>query len=334
MSFRKCSFFFCSACVFVGFLVGIDAKADESKKPNTTDSTTVLRDVAYGKVGNSVLLMHIVLPSPKPERPVPAIVFIHGGGWASGNRDSGLGWATQCAEAGYVGATIEYRLTQESPFPAQLHDCKCAIRFLRRHAKEYGIAPDRIGGWGSSAGGHLAAMLGLTEGIAEFEGNGGWGDTSSSVQAVCDWYGPADFLSWVRLTQRFGKDTDLRTQFSFPLETPDRIQWACTFANDAGVTRLLGGKALEVPERARWASPTSYVEKSVNTPPFLILHGDQDSWVPYQQSVMLADSLDKNGAKVTFKLLLNSGHGTGHFSSAWPDHVKPFFDKTLRDSGK
>ena len=109
------------------------------------------------------------------------------------------------------------------------------------------------------------------------------------------------------------------------------MNWARTFNTDAGLIRLLGGKPLETLKKAAWASPITYVEKSVNTPPFLIMHGDQDSWVPYQQSVALADALDRKGTNVTLRILLNSGHGTGHFSSAWPDHVKPFFDKTLRN---
>ena len=208
----------CSAYVLSAGLVGVGVKADELKSPNATSKPVVLRDVPYGAADGVTLLMHIVLPTPKPVTPVPAILFIHGGGWQSGTRNDGLDRAIQCAADGYVGVSVEYRLTQKAPFPAQIQDCKCAVRFLRANAKQYGINPARIGAWGSSAGGHLAGMLGLTGGIAEFEGDAGWRDATSDVQAVCDWYGPTDLASWVRLEQRFGNDSDLRTLFCFRLK--------------------------------------------------------------------------------------------------------------------
>jgi len=313
-------------------LVCVSATIIIAGEPNKTApicNTTVLRDIQYGTIGDVNLYMNIVLPSPAPKKPVPVIMFIHGGGWQEGTREHGMAFAKWCAESEYIGATVEYRLTQQAPFPAQLQDCKCAVRFLRANAKKYMIDPCAIGVWGASAGGHLAAMLGLTDGIAEFEGSGGWPNISSSVQAVCDWFGPTDLALWVQTEQRFGNDPNLCKPLGFPLETPQRVSWARNFGNDPGLVLLLGATTTDRPDRAKWASPISYVQKSINTPPFLIMHGDQDSWVPYQQSIILAEALDKKSCDVTFIMLINSDHGLGRFTTAWPNHVKPFFDRVF-----
>jgi acetyl esterase/lipase len=303
-------------------LFGVQAIA-ASGKP------TLLRAIQYGKAGSTALQMDIAMPVPEPTTRVPAIVSIHGGGWQGGSRNDGMWLAQDCAKDGFITAAIDYRLTQQAPFPAQLQDCKCAIRFLRANAKKYHIDPTRIGVWGASAGGHLVAMLGLTEGIAEFEGDGGWNNASSRVQAVCDWFGPTDLAAWVRTEQRFGGDSGLCKLLGFQWDKPELAQWGRTLNDDAGLSRLLGRKPLDNPKRASWASPISYVQKSVNTPPFLIMQGDQDCWVPYQQSIQLADALDKKGVDVTLRILLNSGHGSNHFATAWRDHVKSFFDRAL-----
>lgn len=311
----------CACCLSTLFSPGTGVQA-------AAPEPTVLHNVQFGKAGDVVLDMELLIPSPAPTKPTPVIVFVHGGGWQGGTSADGMSFAMDAARDGYIACSINYRLSQVAPFPAQLQDCKCAVRFLRANAEKYNIDPDKIGVWGASAGGHLVAMQGLTDGIAEFEGDSGWNDTSSRVQAVCDWFGPTDLVEWIKIEQLYGNDKDLRDLLGFYL--PDEmIQWAQTLDKDAGITRLLGAPTLEVPEKAAWACPMIYVDKSENTPPFLIMHGDNDPWVPYQQSLKLADALDKKGVDVTFRMLLNSGHATGHFGTAWADEVKPFFDRTL-----
>jgi acetyl esterase/lipase len=140
--------------------------------------------------------MHIVRPKPTSPavKPMPVIVWIHGGAWIGGSKDSGIPLLLPFAKRGYFCASISYRFSKEAKFPAQIEDCKCAIRFLRAKAKEFNIDTERIGVWGESAGGHLAAMLGTAGDVKEFEGSGGWEGFSSRVSAVCDWFGPSDLL--------------------------------------------------------------------------------------------------------------------------------------------
>jgi acetyl esterase/lipase len=135
--------------------------ADERGK-DAANGYRLLHNVQYGVVDNTPLLMNITIPDPKPKKPVPAILFLHGGGWGGGSREDMMSHCYFVSKAGYVGASVEYRLVNQAPFPAQLQDCKGAVRFIRANAKKYGINPDLIGVWGCSAGGHLAAMIGLT----------------------------------------------------------------------------------------------------------------------------------------------------------------------------
>jgi acetyl esterase/lipase len=141
--------------------------------------------------------MHIIRPklTSSVAKPMPVIVWIHGGAWIGGNKDSGIPLLLPFAKRGYLGASISYRFSKEAKFPAQIEDCKCAIRFLRAKAKEFNIDPERIGVWGASAGGHLSAMLGTAGDVKELEGSGGWEGFSSRVSAVCDWFGPSDLLA-------------------------------------------------------------------------------------------------------------------------------------------
>src|SRR5262249_52163599 len=145
----------------------------QTKAPDDLD---VLRDVEYGKGGGRALKLHIIRAKNAAKGPLPCLVWIHGGGWEAGSRDSGIAMLTQFARNGYVGASIEYRFSKEAVFPAQIEDCKCAIRFLRAKAKDYDINPNRIGCWGISAGGHLTALMGTSGGTKELEGAGGWAE--------------------------------------------------------------------------------------------------------------------------------------------------------------
>jgi len=285
----------------------LPAEAQQAtKQPVMEGGVMVCRDVQYSSDGARPRLMSIAIPNPKPAKPVPAVIVIHGGGWNGGDRNSMFTWASMLAKNGLVGVAIDYRLAKEAPFPAQIQDCKLAVRFLRANAARYNINPKQIGVMGASAGGHLSSMLGLTAGNAEFEGDGGFKDESSQVQAVCDCFGPSDFDSWAETANKIGNDEGLRKLYGLDLDEKMRT-WCVNFSlkNDGNIKLLLEEKQAE---RAKWASPLSYVEKCEKIPPFLIVHGDKDAWVPLQQSLLLADALDKKGADVNLKIMLNAGH--------------------------
>ncbi|MEI6845850.1 MAG: alpha/beta hydrolase, partial [Candidatus Firestonebacteria bacterium] len=216
---------------------------------------------------------------------IPVVVMIHGGGWFSGSRNGGQDMLMKFSDMGYFAANIDYRLSNVVRFPAQIEDSKCAVRFLRAKSEELNINAEKIACFGASAGGHLAALLGTSNGVKELEGNGGWSGFSSSVQAVIDYYGPTDF----------NKMADAK---SFGLEL--------AFENLFG-TPLAGKKEL-----MKIASPVTYVNK--NTPPFMIVHGLTDSTVPVAQSELLANLLKKNGVEVIY-MPIKGGHGGPYFFS-------------------
>jgi len=265
----------------------------------------VLRNLEYGRAGNKPLLLDLYLP-PNPEgKPLPLLVWIHGGAWRKGNKGN-CSRVRGFLDKGYAGASIGYRLSHQATFPAQIHDCKAAIRWLRDNAKKYNYDPNRIGVWGASAGGHLAALLGTSGDVKELEGDLGTPGVSSRVQAVCDLFGPSDFLnrkSPSEIKTEVGRDDK---------ESP--------------VTMLLGGPVEQNKEKARLASPITFVSK--DDPPFLIMHGDQDPVVPYRQSVLLYEALKKVGVEVTLHPVKGAGHGfKGKDISP---QVKEFFDKHLK----
>lgn len=278
---------------------------------------TLYEDVEIGKAGNRPLYTSIAVPEAPPASPMPVMVYIHGGGWNHGDRKGALrsicGYVTK---RGYIGVTVDYRLTPEAPFPAQIQDVKLAIRYLRAHAKQYHIDPSRIGVWGTSAGGHLASLLGTTGdlttkdevilssgikvNVADLEGSGGWPDYSDKVQAVADWYGPADYT-----TQEADKNKS--------------------------ITALLGKKALSVPDLARLAMPGTYA--SPNSPPFWIRHGDADTTVPLTESVKLVKQLKDAGVPVVdFKIVPGQGHGfKGEAATQATDEAWAFMDQYVKN---
>jgi acetyl esterase/lipase len=254
------------------------------------DDVEVRRDVVFGTGGGRDLTMHIVLPKDVSDSPRPAYVWIHGGGWQGGTKDGGIQQVTPLVRSGFVGATIEYRLTGEAPFPAQIEDCKCAIRYLRAHAETYNIDPDRIAVGGSSAGGHLVALVGTSGGVKDLEGNGGWPDQSSRVQAVLDLYGPTDFKQFVTTKGYEGHNRD---------GSPE--------------SKLLGGgEVLANPDGIQRVNPITYIDK--DDPPFLIIHGDSDRTVPPNQSEALHAALQAAGVTSTLHIIPGAGHGGAEFS--------------------
>lgn len=270
------------------------AQRNRSRKSGTEGvpaDVRILRDVVFGKGGGRELKMHIVLPRKGFDSPIPAYVWIHGGGWQGGTKEGGVGKVIPTVRDGFVGATIEYRLTGEASFPAQIEDCKCAIRYLRAHAEKYHLDPNRIAVGGSSAGGHLAALMGTSGGVKELEGVGGWPDQPSDVQAVVDFYGPTDFKAFVT--------------------TPGYERH-----NNAGSpeSKLLGGGEV-LPNKfgISRVNPITYVDK--NDPPFLVIHGSNDRTVPVNQSETIKKALDLANVESTLHIIAGAGHGGPQFAT-------------------
>lgn len=261
----------------------------------------ILKDVVYGNVGNRKLFCDIIKPSEIKNK-LPAIVFIHGGGWISGNKEKGLEKLLPFVEKGYIGVSIQYRLSTEEIFPAQLQDCKCAIRFLRANAEKFNIESEKIGVWGVSAGGNLASLLGVTS-DNYYNDSGGWENFSARVNAVCDWFGRTNFLIDIK------KSDEKKGPYSY-------------------ISKLLGGPIEDKIELAKKVSPYYYECK--DCPPFLIMHGENDSIVPYSQSEIFYKKLKKNKVDVTLIKIKNAGHGSG-FDKKCFEIVQYFFDYYLKN---
>jgi acetyl esterase/lipase len=243
--------------------------------------TIVHRDLAYVPAGHRLQKMDLYLPAKG--RDLPLIISIHGGAFLMGDKSDDV--PLEYLARGYAVASINYRLSGDAFFPAQIEDCKAAVRWLRANASKYRLDPDRFAAWGASAGGHLSAMLGTTGWVKEYE-VGGCLDVSSRVQAVVDYYGPSDFLQMDGHRMPDGMAHD-------PADSPE--------------SRLIGGSIQQNREKAARANPISYVTK--NAPPFLIVHGDSDPLVPHHQSVLLAEALKRAGVPVQFYTVKGGGHG-------------------------
>jgi acetyl esterase/lipase len=267
---------------------------------------TVLRDIEYVPGGHERQKLDLYLPKTGESQAIanakrPLVVWVHGGAWLEGNKNGCP--AVRFTKDGYAVASINYRLSQHAIFPAQIQDCKAAIRWLRANADKHGIDPNRIGVWGASAGGHLVALLGTAGDVNDFDVGPNAG-VSSRVQAVCDFFGPTDFT----------KMSD------FPgMENHD--------APDSPESKLVGGPIQENKDKVQRANPITYVTK--DDPPFLIVHGDADPIVPYNQSEILRDALVKAGMGVTFYTVRGGGHG-GFKDPQVEVLVTEFFNKHLR----
>ncbi len=270
------------------------------------DSVEPLLDVDYSGNDNPRQKLDLYRPKKRAsEKPLPVVVFVHGGGWKAGDKSSGMrNIVPYVASGDYAGVSIGYRLTNEAQWPAQLHDCKAGLRWIRAHAAEHKLDPDRIAVWGSSAGGHLVSILGTTSDVPALEGRvGKHTDQSSRVQAVVNFYGPEDFITMVSQPSTVDRTTQ---------DYPEAL--------------LLGGRVQDVPEAAKNASPVTYISKS--DPPVLTAHGTNDPLVPFAQAEEFHAALRKAGVSSTLITMKNGGHGFG--SSDLDAIVHRFLDKTLR----
>jgi acetyl esterase/lipase len=267
------------------------------------------KDIVFGKGGDTDLKLDMARPVDV-KGSLPCIVCVHGGGWRLGSRQDlskptkdlgGKSIIEMAAARGYVVVTISYRLSGVAKFPAQIEDCKAAVRFLRANAKKYNIDPGRIGAVGFSAGGHLVCLLGATDDKDGFEGQGGNPDQSSRVQAVVSFFGPTDFTV---------------KEWSPQVET-------------LMLEPLLGASFEKDPAVYKRASPITYVSK--DDPPFLFIHGTKDPLVDVRQSEAMAKKLQEVGVSARVIRMEGKGHGWGGLDAlkSFSDTMK-FFDEKLK----
>lgn len=263
------------------------------------ENVTLIRDIEYREGGESAAWkLDLAMPKEPSEKPRPGIVFVHGGGWRNGDKGRGTFFqgALEYAQKGYVCITINYRLIDEAPFPACIEDVKCAVRWFRANAEKYGLDPERIGGYGNSAGAHLVAMLGLADKEVGLEGDGPFQEQSSLLQAVCASATPTDF-------SLFGKPRTGDTKF----ENED----------------------YDSAELAKRSSPISHVKE--DAPPFLLIHGTADGTVNVKHSDTFVEALKKAGANdVEYIRIDGAGHGVfNQHSNQTGPAMKAFFARTL-----
>lgn len=282
-------------------LWALPAAADQIKHA-LPDTIALLLDLSYRQGKSAAWKLDLAYPKAVAPKPRPALVIIHGGGWREGDKSSFSSlehWApgnvVDFAKLGFVAATINYRLSGEAPFPAAVEDCKCAVRWLRAHANDYHIDPDRIGAFGNSAGGHLALLLGMAGKGAGLEGDGPYREYSSLVQAVVSDSGPVDL------------------DFKKPA--------------NSGLSRVMaqfmGGPAETLAERTRKASPVSYSAGAV--PPLLLIYGTVDSQVTVGPVDEWVVALQRAGAKdVTYLRLGLANHCP--YSLGKTEHLFPLVD--------
>jgi len=274
------------------------------RRPTEVANVAIQRDLVYKRINGAVLTLDLYCPE-KVSGPLPVIVWIHSGGWSRGRKERCP--AVTLVQDGYAVASIDYRLTTTAPFPAQIEDCKAAVRWLRANASTYHLDPDHIGVWGHSAGGHLAALLGTSGGVRELEGTGDNMSYSSRVQAVCVVSGPGDLLQLYRAATG-PSGTEMNPKVKPALEA------------------LIGVPVEENKTKAMAASPITYVSK--DDPPFLIIHGEIDSTVPVSQAESFAAALKAAGVETTLEIAPGRGHGAG--GPKFQPMIKAFFDKYLK----
>lgn len=283
------------------------ARKQQALEAAEKSGVEVRLDQPYADGASAKQKVDVYLPKKRnSESLLPVVALIHGGGWVNGDRLGYAAQAIQLARTGdYAAVTVGYRLTGEAAWPAQVHDCKAAIRWIRAHAGELRLDPEKIAVWGSSAGGHLSSLLGTSGGVKELEGGLGPNTKfSSHVQCVVNLCGPEDFTRPLM----FDKE--------------GRPVW-----KDDAVSGLLGGGALERHAEAVAASPVTYVSR--DDPPFITFHGTQDGRVAFLHAEAIHGTLQKAGVTSLLVPITGGGHG----SVSHPEvkvRGQQFTDKVLR----
>ena len=264
--------------LLVGFGVASPALANPAEQDTPPAEIVFEKNIEYSNPDGQHLQLNMARPK-NAKGPLPCVVCIHGGGFRAGKRDGYDGLIQNLARNGFAAVTVSYRLAPKYQFPAAVHDTKAAVRWVRANAAKYGIDPDRIGVTGGSAGGHLAQFLGVTPGVAEFEGDGGNSNVSSHVKCVVNVYGPSDF------TKSYGKSVDAAEVL--PLFLGGNLQTA-------------------LPAHIR-SSPLNWV--TPNAAPTLCIHGTEDKYVAHEQAVWMIDRLKASGVEAQLLTLQGAGHG-------------------------
>jgi acetyl esterase/lipase len=259
------------------------------------------RDLAYASVAGTTLGLDLYVPAGV-KRP-PLVVYLHGGAWNAGSKAQ---YPAFLVERGFAVASVDFRSTDVAPFPANVHDIKAAIRYLRAKAADYGYRTDRIAIAGASSGAHLAALVGVTNGNAALEGEeGDYRGQSSAVQAIVSWFGASNLTTILSQS----------TPFGLAMREP-------------ALKRLLGGLPDDVPEAAKLASPVFHVD--AKDPPLLLLHGDQDRQMPINQLHELDGAYARAGLKAETFILHGVGHDGEPFFRGEPvDRVVDFLHRTI-----
>lgn len=269
-----------AATLGLTFTCSMTCQADEQPQAAVAADNVELREnVDYGQAGEQELTLHLARPKNVSGK-LPALVYIHGGGWRGGNKDIHKADIVAAAERGYLAVSVGYRLVPAARFPAQVEDVKCAVRWLRAHADQWSIDPGRIGAIGFSAGAHLSLLLGTMDSTDGLEGDSGWPEQSSKVQAVVAYFGPTNFVG-----------------VNFPITSRQLV------------VDFLGGPEAEQAEHYRQASPLSYV--NAGDAPTLIFHGTADILVPYDQALAMGTALAKVRVPGRVEMMLGAGHGWG-----------------------
>lgn len=268
------------------------------------ESVQLTADIPYAETENPRQTLDLLLPRERSDKTLPVIVFVHGGAWRHGDKRTGLSRLAKFVASGeYAAISVGYRLSGEAIWPAQIHDCKAAIRWIRASAQEHNLDPERIAVWGSSAGGHLVAMLGTSGDVEALEGElGPHANRSSRVACVVDFYGPTDLLRMNEMalpTANFDHDDP---------KSPESL--------------LLGGAVQGKKAEAATANPLTYVTKE--DPPFLIVHGTQDPLVPLGQSKLLDEALAEVKVESTLVTVEGGLHGA-NFGKEVLELVRDFF---------
>ena len=256
--------------------------AQRNQGPQLPEGTVVQKDIVYQTVGGRELPLDLYIPAGATE-PLPLVIWIHGGGWKGGSKNR-INRCVDVLKHGYALASVEYRLSGEAKFPAAIEDCKAAVSYLRWKAPNLGLDPDRFGAWGSSAGGHLVALLGTTNDVADFDTHPVTKNAPPTVQAVCNWFGPTDFLRMNDVPGRIDHD-----------------------AADSPESLFIGGPIQDHPEKTQRANPITYVSPS--DPPMLLMHGENDQAVIYLQSELLYAALQEAGVRSHLHKVKNGDHG-------------------------
>jgi acetyl esterase/lipase len=284
------------------------AFSQPSKKgPKLPDSIKLEAGIQYAGNSTPSQRLNLLVPKvPKGDKPLPAIVYIQGSAWTASLPAGGHAYlARYVADGEYIGVGIGHRTTAEASWPAQIHDVKAAIRWIRGNARKYNIDPDKIGAIGNSSGGHLVSALGTTGGVKELEGDlGDFTGFSSRVQCVVDEFGPSDILEMQNYPSSLNHD-----------------------AASSPEGRLVGGRVSDKKDVARSASPVTFAR--ADAPPFLVLHGNKDRVVPYNQSERMYAALKKAGVECYFVTIDGGGHG-GWSNSEIYKLERAFFDKILK----